>query len=194
VRLGDLVLDLGAGTGVLTAALARSAQRVLAVELDPDWARRLLERFADNERVFIVQGDALAFPLPREPFRVVANLPFNRTTAALRYLLDPECALVRADLVVQAEVARKRIRDTGTALSVSWAPWFTFRAGRPLPPQAFRPAPRVAAAVLRIERRAEPLLDSAESRRFAAFVRREFERDSRRAANRSLDSWLRAFR
>lgn len=193
VRSGDLVVDLGAGTGVLTAALARSAGRVLAVELDPDWARRLLDRFEANSRVFVVQGDAFTFPLPGEPFRVVSNLPFNRTTAALRRLLDPENALVRADLLVQAEVARKRARETGTALSVSWAPWFELSPGCRLPPQAFRPVPRVGAAVLRIERRIDPLLDPAESHRFAAYVRREFERNSKAAANRSLADWIGSF-
>jgi 23S rRNA (adenine-N6)-dimethyltransferase len=194
VESGDLVLELGAGTGVLTASLARRAGRVLAIELDPDCARRLLERFDRDERVFVVQGDAFAFPLPGEPFRVVANLPFNRTTAALRRLLEPGSAFVRADLVVQAQVARKRSRETGTALGVSWAPWFTFRLGRTLPPQAFRPVPRVGAAVLRIERRREPLLDPAESRRFAAYVRYEFKRTSQAAAGRSLEAWLRGFR
>jgi 23S rRNA (adenine-N6)-dimethyltransferase len=194
VRPGDLVLELGAGTGVLTAALARRAGRVLAIELDPDWVRRLLDRFAGDDGVFVVQGDALAFPLPTEPFRVVSNLPFNRTTASLRRLLDPESSLVRADLVVQAEVAHKRARETGTALSVAWAPWFEMSAGRPLPPQAFRPVPRVGAAVLRVDRRREPLLDPAESRHFSAFVRHEFARDSRRAARRSLHDWLGRFR
>jgi 23S rRNA (adenine-N6)-dimethyltransferase len=193
VQSGDLVLELGAGTGVLTAALARRAGRILAVELDPAWARRLLDRFAADERVFVVQGDALAFPLPGEPFSVVANLPFNRTTAVLRRLLDPRSALVRANLVVQAEVGRKRARVTGAALSVSWAPWFELRTGRRLPPKAFRPVPRVGAAVLRVDRRREPLLDPAEHSRFAAFVRREFERNSRTAARRSLDDWLRRF-
>jgi 23S rRNA (adenine-N6)-dimethyltransferase len=194
VRPGDLVLDLGAGTGVLTAALARRGSRVLAIELDPDWARRLLDRFDQNDCVFVVQGDALAFPLPNEPFRVVANLPFGRTTESLRWLLDPESSLLRADLVVQAEVARKRARETGTALGVGWAPWFTFRIGRVLPAEAFRPVPRVGAAVLHVERRREPLLDPFESRRFAAFVRYEFGRNSRVAATRSLEAWLRRFR
>lgn len=188
------MLEVGAGNGVLTAALARRARRVVAVELDPDWTRRLLERFGQNDGVFVVQGDALAFPLPNEPFRVVANLPFNRTTESLRRLLDPESALRRADLVVQAEVARKRARESGTALGVGWAPWFTFRLGRALPAEAFRPVPRVGAAVLSVERRREPLLDPSESRRFAAFVRYEFRRNSRVAAAHSLEAWLRGFR
>jgi len=133
VQAGDVVLELGAGTGVLTAALARRAVRVLVVELDPDWARRLLEQFAENQRVFVIQGDALAFPLPGEYFRVVANLPFNRTTAALKCLLDPANALVRADVVVQAEVAR-RLPGSSSARAARFHPEPSDLFPVPLPP------------------------------------------------------------
>jgi 23S rRNA (adenine-N6)-dimethyltransferase len=195
VTRGDLVLELGAGTGVLTAALARRAGRVLAVELDRDWARRLLDRFEDAANVFVVRGDALAFPLPAEPFRVVANLPFNRTTDFLHRLLDnPASALMEADLIVQAEVARKRARNQGTVLTVSWAPWFEFSVGERVPPQAFRPVPRTRAAVLRVRRRPSPLLDPSEREKFAVFVRTQFERKSAESARRSADEWVRRFR
>jgi len=191
----DLVLELGAGTGVLTAALARRAGRVLAVELDPAWARRLLDRFADEESVLVVHGDALLFPLPGEPFRVLANLPFNRTTALLRHLLDdPASTLTEADLVVQEEVARKRARNRGTALTISWAPWFEFSLGPRLPPQAFRPVPRVRAAVLRVRRRTEPLLPLGERTAFARFVSALFEHDSRQASTLAVAEWVRRFR
>ena len=188
------MLDLGAGTGVLTAVLARQAGRVLAVELDRDWARRLLDRFEDAEHVFVVRGDALAFPLPAEPFRVVANVPFNRTTDFLHYLCDEPNNLVRADLIVQEEVARKRALNRGTVLTLSWAPWFEFGLGQRLPREAFRPVPRIRAAVLRVQRRPSPLLDPADRAAFCALVRREFERRSAQAARRSLDEWIRRFR
>src|SRR5213076_3278966 len=72
VAPGDLVMDLGAGTGVLTAALARAGADVLAVELDPVLAARLLARFPR-----VVEDDARRVALPRGPFHVVANLPFD---------------------------------------------------------------------------------------------------------------------
>ena len=195
VGSGDLVVELGAGTGVLTEALARRAGRVLAVELDPDWARRLLDRFAHAPRVIVAHGDALLFPLPGEPFRVIGNLPFNRTTALLHYLLDdPSSALRGADLVVQEEVARKRARNGGTLLTVSWAPWFEFSLGRTIPAQAFRPVPRVRAAVLQVRRRRPSLLAYAERLAFVSFVRDRFVRESAQATSRGVEEWIRLFR
>ena len=156
---GDFVLEVGAGTGVLTAELGRRVRRVRAVELDPHWAATLRERFAGCERTEVVEGDALRLPLPAEPFRVVGNIPFNLTTPLLRRLLDdPSTPLQRADLVMQWEVARKRAGRPRTALSASWSPWWRFRLGRRIPRAAFRPRPAVDAAVLVVERRREPLL------------------------------------
>ena len=172
VRRSDVVVEIGAGRGVLTAALARRAGRVEAIELDRDWAARLERRFARDPRVRVVVGDALAAPLPAEPFRVVANVPFARTTAILHRLLDdPRRALVRADLVLQWEVARKRAGTPRSLLSAAWAPWWTFRLGSRIPRSAFRPVPAVDAATLVVERRGEPLLPPDAAPAFASFVR-----------------------
>ena len=188
----DLVVELAAGTGILTGELARRARRVVAVELDPEWARRLLDSFAAVENVLVAQGDALQFPLPQEPYRVVANLPFGRTTAFLRHLLDdPESALVAADLIVQHEVARKRARNRGTLLTLSWAPWFEFSLGRRIPASAFRPSPAVDAAVLRVRRRPQALLASAERPAFVAFLEDAF---TGRPPDLGIDAWVARYR
>jgi 23S rRNA (adenine-N6)-dimethyltransferase len=176
VRATDLVLELGAGRGVLTAELARRAGTVIAVELDPVWAEQLRKRFAARQNVVVIAGDAMQTALPTEPFRVVANVPFNRTTAVLRRLLDdPRTPLERADLVVQQAVARKRAGNPRNLLSASWSPWFRFRLGRHLPRTAFRPVPSVDAAVLVVERRREPLLPPEQCDAFAAFVAAFFD-------------------
>jgi 23S rRNA (adenine-N6)-dimethyltransferase len=114
-------------------------------------------------------------PLPAEPFRVVANIPFGITTKILRHLLDSD-ALARADVIVQAEVARKRgTGGRGTLLNACWEPWFEFGTGARIAASAFRPRPRVDAAVLIVTRRSPPLVDPASRRDYTNFVTAAFE-------------------
>ena len=162
-------MDLGAGTGRLTAALARVAGRVLAVELDPRLARDLRHRW-DN--VEVVEGDAMLFDLPREPFVVVANVPFHRTTDLLHRLLDdPRTSLERADLIVQWAVAhRLGVPWPSSVKGVLWSAWYEAGVSRRLPRGAFAPSPSVDAGVLVFRRRAEPLVPPALAPAFHRFV------------------------
>jgi 23S rRNA (adenine-N6)-dimethyltransferase len=177
----DLVVEIGAGSGVLTTALARRARSVIAVELDPRLARGLRSTFADDPSVRVVEGDARAWSLPREPFRVFGNVPFAITTALLRHLLDdPRGAMERADLIVQSEVARKRTADPPrNAMSLGWGPWWTFAIERHIPSHNFRPPPRVDAALLSIRRRDPPLVPATELTAFRHLVRGLFRRPDR---------------
>ena len=172
----DRVVDLGAGSGILTAALASHAAQVLAVELDGRLARRLARRFAATPRVTVLHADARTAPLPATPYRVVANLPFQATSAVLRRLLDPGGGLLRADVVVQSEVARARTRSGPRLdlLAVSWSPWWGFERGRRLPARLFRPTPSVDGAVLIVTRREPPLLEPETWGAYCDFVRRGF--------------------
>jgi 23S rRNA (adenine-N6)-dimethyltransferase len=211
VTRDDLVFEIGAGTGRLTAELARAAGRVIAVEVDPVWARRLSERFAGDAQVTVVAGDALEVALPAQPFRVVANLPFSQTTAFLRYLLDdPVGFLQRADLVVEWGSALKRAAVWPTTLlGATWGAWWMFRIDRRLPASYFEPAPAFDAGVLVVSRRDPPLVSLSEARTYRSFVRRGFKsglravatprqtrRIAARAAPRELDvyQWAALFR
>jgi 23S rRNA (adenine-N6)-dimethyltransferase len=177
----DLVVDLGSGSGRLTAELARVARQVLAVEIDPYWAARLRGRW---ENVEVVQGDAALVRLPREPFRVVANLPFDRTTDLLHLLLDdPRTPLERADLVVEWAVAWKRAVPWPSTLNgVVWGAFYEASVARRLPSTAFEPPPGVDAGVLVLRRRAEPLIPPELARRYRRFVGVGFRRGLRAVA------------
>ena len=167
------MLEIGAGSGRLTSELARRARRVVAVEIDATLATRLRGRWPN---VLVAEADALTLPLPREPFRVVANLPFHRTTDALRHLLDdPLVPLLRADLVVEWGVALKRAAVWPSSMrGVLWGAWYRFGISRHLPAAWFDPAPDVDAGVLRVVRREEPLVAPEAAGRYARFVGRGF--------------------
>jgi 23S rRNA (adenine-N6)-dimethyltransferase len=174
----DLVLDIGAGTGVLTAELARRCDRVRAIEIDSELVRGLRQRFGRMQQVEIVHGDVLRTPLPTEPFRVVANIPFNESTAICRRLLDdPRVPLERADLIVELAVAWKRARvSPSRVLGVYWGAWYEFAVTRQIDRSAFAPRPSVDAGLLRITRRAAPLVPPADAAAYRAFVAEGFER------------------
>jgi 23S rRNA (adenine-N6)-dimethyltransferase len=185
------VVDLGAGSGRLTAELARVAARVVAVELDDALARRLRGRWANVE---VIHGDAREVELPLEPFRVVANLPFDGTNEILRHLLDdPRVPLVRADLVVEWGVAVKRALPwPSTVNGVVWGAWYEIRVARRLPRRAFQPPPSVDAAVVVFERRSQPLVPPQRFAAYRRFVASGFRR-GHRARERDPYEWAARF-
>jgi 23S rRNA (adenine-N6)-dimethyltransferase len=144
VRPGELVVDVGAGHGALTAHLVRAGARVVAVELHPGRADRLRNRFADAD-VTVVCVDVAAFRWPHRPFRVVASPPYGCGSGLLRTLLAPGSRLVAADLVLQRAVVRRHAEGRAHR---RW----DVRQGRSLPRRAFRPPPQVDSAVLVIRR------------------------------------------
>jgi 23S rRNA (adenine-N6)-dimethyltransferase len=192
----DHIVEIGAGTGTLTAALAARGAWILALEIDPWLAAGLARRFAGTSTVTVFECDAVEFPLPCTPYRVVANPPFNRTSTILRRLLDhPAGALERADLVVQWQIARALAQpnesDPVDLVGASWAPWWSFRRARRLPAALFRPAPSVDAAVLTVTRRQPALLPTACAAQYHAFLREQFAASERQA---TASDWILRFR
>jgi 23S rRNA (adenine-N6)-dimethyltransferase len=151
VSAGDLVLDIGAGTGAVTAPLVAAGARVIAVELHPRRVAQLRERF-DGEDVTVVRADVADLRLPRRPFRVVANPPFAVTTRVLKRLLGPGSRLVRADLVVQRAAAQRWAAGRAPGAG-RWARDYQVGVGRAVPRRAFSPRPPVDCATLVISRR-----------------------------------------
>jgi len=136
VAAGELVVDVGAGSGMLTRELLRAGAEVLAIEPDTRLAARL-RRACPSATV--AEREALAAPWPREPFRVVANLPFAHAAGISRSLLtDPRVPVVAADVIVEWDFAVKRARLwPSTALGVIWGAWYDLRVARRLEPGAF---------------------------------------------------------
>jgi 23S rRNA (adenine-N6)-dimethyltransferase len=176
VAPGTLALDLGAGSGILTRALADAGARVRAVELDGAALRQLEARFGSDPRVEVVRGDATTRPLPDEAFAVVANLPFAAGTAILRRLLgDPAVLLTQLDAIVEWGLAAKRTAVwPSTLLGCTWGAWYELRLVRRVPRACFAPPPSVDAAVLRASRRANPLVPTREAAAYEALLRRAF--------------------
>ena len=172
----DLIVEFGAGGGMLTRQLARVAREVIAVEYDPYWAGCLTNRFSADAHVRVVHEDALKVRLPREPFGVVANIPFNITTSLLHRLLDdPVTSLETVHLLVQKQVAFKHTRPIPTTLkTLTWSPWYEFTAGLELPAGAFYPRPEVDACLMVAAKRDPPLIEPSHRHLFRALAYQAF--------------------
>ncbi|WP_314175418.1 ErmE/ErmH/ErmO/ErmR family 23S rRNA (adenine(2058)-N(6))-methyltransferase [Streptomyces winkii] len=159
LRPDSLVVEPGAGQGVLTRQLATGGRRVIAYEIDPRLAAHLRRRLGDLPGLRLVQGDFLRSRAPREPFAVVGNIPYSRTTDIVRWCLAAP-HLTSATLLTQLEYARKYTGGWGRwpLLTVSTWPEFEWRRAGRVGRESFTPVPRTDSAVLRIDRRARPLL------------------------------------
>ena len=151
VAVGDLVVDIGAGTGAVTAPLVAAGARVIAVDLHPQRLAVLRDRFA-GAPVTVVRADAANLRLPRRPFRVVANPPFAVTSQLLKRLLAPGSRLVSADLVVQRAAAHRWASGRAPGAG-RWTRDYRVGVGRRIPRSAFAPRPPVDCVTLRIARR-----------------------------------------
>ncbi len=161
---GDTVLEIGAGVGTLTARLAREVRRVLAVELDARLIPPLREVVGGLTNVEVIQADILRLDLATlthgEPFRVVANVPYQITSHLLRRLMEMPHGPDRVVLTLQAEVVDRVVATAGemSLLALSVQVYGEARRIAGIPAGAFFPAPQVDSAVLRIDRHPRPLI------------------------------------
>jgi 23S rRNA (adenine-N6)-dimethyltransferase len=164
----DMVIEIGPGRGAITAALSRLAPRVLAVEADPALALELVRRFANRRELTIACGNFLDFPLPAQPFIVVANIPFNRTADIVRKLTGENSGLKAAYLIMQAEAARKFCGRPPCSSLFAHLLRVEFEVEQlaGIPRACFTPRPRVDAAFTLFRKRDAPLLDGQAARGF----------------------------
>jgi 16S rRNA (adenine1518-N6/adenine1519-N6)-dimethyltransferase len=182
VGKGDLVLEIGPGTGNLTAELLGRGARVVAVEKDAELLPALRERFAAETasgQLDLREGDALDFDaasLPSGEWKFVANIPYYITGAILERYLGGARQPSRASLLVQKEVAERAVARDGreSILSVSVKIYGDPRVARKVPAGAFRPAPSVDSAILAIENVSRARLEGVPDERFFRVVRRGF--------------------
>jgi len=162
--LGDVstrsVVEIGPGSGAITALLANRARRLIAVELDRELAPRLREQFTARASVEILEQDVLETDFARlrgtDPDRllVVGNLPYYITSDILLRLFRYSVDIERAVVMVQREVADRIAAQPGTrdygVLTVTAQMYARIEKLMTLPPSAFSPPPQVHSSVLRL--------------------------------------------
>jgi 16S rRNA (adenine1518-N6/adenine1519-N6)-dimethyltransferase len=193
----DTVLEVGPGPGLLTAALAERAGRVVAVELDSDLATVLRGLFALRPNVEIVAADILRVDPATlvgvagsvtgrvAGYQVVANLPYHITSAVLRHLLEARARPERLVVMVQKEVAERILAQPGqlSVLAVSVQLYAAPSLVTLVPASAFYPAPKVDSAVLRLDVHPEPPADVTDLDAFFEVVRAGFGQKRKQLKN-----------
>lgn len=151
---GGIILEVGAGLGTLTEALAPASRSVMAVELDPKLARLLTERLRRYKNITVRAADIMILPeaaLPSEPYSVIANLPYYITTPFLkRFLMKIGRRPANMALMLQREVAERLTAQPPAmnALAAIAQLQSTVALCRRVPRRAFWPQPAVASAIV----------------------------------------------
>jgi 16S rRNA (adenine1518-N6/adenine1519-N6)-dimethyltransferase len=204
----DTVLEIGPGPGVLTELIAQQAGRVVAVELDDRLIPILRDRFADQPHVSIVHADILKVnvgalmtmddgrwtmegePIVDHPsstvrYKVIANLPYYITSAAIRHLLEAVPPPELLVLTVQREVAERMVASPPdmSLLALGVQLYATARIVEHIPAGAFYPKPKVDSAVVRLERRPEPVLSGVSAEAFFRAARAGFSQPRKQLRN-----------
>jgi 16S rRNA (adenine1518-N6/adenine1519-N6)-dimethyltransferase len=163
----EAVLEVGAGMGVLTEALAERVRRVVAVELDRAILPVLRETVARFDHVEIIARNLLEVApdevFGQTPYKLVANLPYYITAPTLRHFLEAPARPTRLVVMVQKEVAERLVAGPGdlSLLGVSVQFYGMPRLIRVVPAASFYPPPKVDSAIVRVDVFAEPPLDPA---------------------------------
>jgi 16S rRNA (adenine1518-N6/adenine1519-N6)-dimethyltransferase len=178
--IDDEVVEVGAGVGTMTIALAERHARVVAVELDKRLIPALREVVAGRANVDIVEADILKLDLveryPDGGEVVAGNIPYNLTGALIRKLLDHAPRPRSLSLVVQKEVAERWTATTGASLAtVAVQVFATAKLLFTIPAGAFTPTPRIDSALVVLDVRDKPAVDFADMDAFFRLVEAVFQ-------------------
>ena len=159
-KADETIIEIGPGTGALTATLVERAGRVVAVEFDNKLAPLLSKRFAESANFKLVMADALTTDFcaeiePASSARLVANLPYNISTAILQRLIAQRACLEEMVLMLQREVVERLLAPPGTTdrgfISVLVEAYCEAEKLFDVAPGAFRPPPKVWSSVMRVK-------------------------------------------
>lgn len=173
IKKSDTVLDIGAGSGVISSALATRCKQVVSYELDPRMVKKLHENLAKFDNVTVVEQDFLKADLPHEPYKIFANIPFHLSSPILKKLTESSWRPQAIYLIVQKQFANKLLINkpgfTGM-LGAQIAPLYTARIRKPLHKTDFYPRPAVDTVLLELKLRDEQLLSEDRLAAYRHFV------------------------
>lgn len=177
------VIEIGAGLGTLTAALAENLTTVTAIERDPELVAVLREELPNlGQNVTIVEADAATFDYDEvaagRTIAVVGNLPYNISGRLLRRIIEMRGRIELALVMVQREVALRLLAKPGSSeygvLSVMCQSWLTPELLWRVSPGSFYPQPAVSSAVVKLSPSTEPRAGALDEEQLSRVVHAAF--------------------
>lgn len=153
IKAHDTVVDIGAGSGVITSVLARRAKTVFAVEPEPKSLMKLRRNVAGIDTVHVVGVSFEQFELPGVDYKVFANIPFSQSAAIVWRLTHEKRAPQAIYVIVQKQFANKLLPDSdgfSSQLGMMIAPWWKARIRFRLKKSDFTPPPAVDTVLLEL--------------------------------------------
>lgn len=173
IKVGDFVVEIGSGRGIITKLLAEEGCQVVGVEMDDRLFTSLLKQFEGCSNIKIVKADFLKWNLPSKPYKVFSNIPFNMTTDIIAKLLNTDNPPEVAYLILQDKAAERFIGDPiakDTQMSILLKPYFEMAVVSKIDRREFIPVPMIDAVLAMFKRRQMPLVESQFSQLFRDFV------------------------
>lgn len=212
IRKNDLVYDLGAGSGVITTALAGRVKHVIAIENEP----KVIEKLRHNTQMFdnitIINDDIENVVRSKDAYKIFANPPFSLSSKIIEKFVFTNNPPKSIYLIVQKQFALKIVpSDTRftSRLGVLIYPWYSTRIRKPLKRSDFTPPPNVDTVLLEIRKRDTPLIESNQDQAYINFVKTMFQdneafrkvagkflenRPSVKPSELPIETWLMIFR
>lgn len=158
----DLVYDIGAGSGVITSALASRVRKVVAIEVEPRISERLKENTGSLPNVTVLQKDFLTVPLPTEEFKIFANIPFHLSSPILKRFINNPNAPSAAYLIVQKQFGEKLLSSEvgrftaqlGMLIGVE----YSVKIIRKMQKTDYQPMPAIDTVFIELLKRGDPLV------------------------------------
>jgi 23S rRNA (adenine-N6)-dimethyltransferase len=175
----DTVIEIGPGTGKITSKLLQSARKVIAVEIDKKLFLFLNQKFRYAKDLELIRGDFLEFKLPKFPYKIFANLPFNMTSDVIRRLTSDN-NFVDGYLIVQKEAAKRFIGkpfdSKNSMISLLLNPRYAISVHSYFIRSDFIPKPSVDTIMIRILKKARPEIDRNNAELYRDFVVYNYDR------------------
>ena len=190
LKSSDTVYDIGAGSGIISAALSKIVKKVVAIEYEPRIAETLKRNMAALSNVEVRVGDIMKLDLPKTPYKIFANIPFHLSSPIVQRFINSDTAPEAAYLIVQKQFGKKLVATDTThftsQLGMIIGAEYSVKIIKNLRKTDFWPHPAVDTVCIEMTKRKEPLVPKHRLKAYKTFTETCFN-DPKKLAKMPLE-------